>query len=268
MKGLQLLEVHFAYEPGSPVLQGASMGLGAGEVVALVGPNGSGKTTLLRMAAGLLRPDRGQCQLDSIDLDRMGAQDRAREIVYLPQEVRPLYDFEVGQVVELARYPHRPHWAARPSSEDRAAVQWAMDECDVTHLEDRIFPSLSGGEKQRVLLAAALAQGGRILVLDEPTTALDPHHQCGILNRLRAAAAGGKAVLFSTHDLNLAATFADRIVLLDGGTVAREGRPSEVLEIGLLERVFGPGLVVGSHGDGRPWVLPTAELPSAPGREQ
>ena len=263
MKRLRLEQIHFRYQEQRPVLRGVSLEVTVGEVVALVGPNGSGKSTLLRVGAGLLRPERGVREWAGRSLDEMSGEERAREIAFLPQRVRPLYEFEVSRVIELARYPHHPSWGARLSDSDREAIAQAMEHCDILHLAARGFHTLSGGERQRVLVAAALAQGGAALILDEPTTALDPHHQVETLGHLRAAAGKGSAVLFATHDLNLAATFADRMVMLRDGEVECDGTPASVLDAARLGRVFGHGLEVGAHADGRPWVLPSAEGPSA-----
>lgn len=259
MSTLAADSVHFAYRESSPVLQGASLRLGPGELVALVGPNGSGKSTLLRVAVGLLRPQQGEVRLDDRPVTELSSLDRARRVAFLPQRVRPLYDMPVRGIVELARHPHQRGWAGALSAEDRSRVDEAMDSCAVYDLRDRSFATLSGGERQRVLLAAALAQSSKALVLDEPTTALDPHHQVETFQHLREVAEAGAAVLVATHDLNLAATFADRLLLLEGGRVALDGDPAAVLSAETLERVFGPGLRVGAHDDGTPWVLPHVE---------
>jgi iron complex transport system ATP-binding protein len=197
-------------------------------------------------------------RLDDRPVTELSALERARRVAFLPQRIRPLYDMPVRGIVELARHPHQRGWVGVLSAEDRRRVEEAMHSCAVHDLRERSFATLSGGERQRVLLAAALAQSSKALVLDEPTTALDPHHQVETFQHLRDVTEAGAAVLVATHDLNLAATFADRLLLLDGGRVAIEGDPAAVLSAETLERVFGPGLRVGAHADGAPWVLPHA----------
>lgn len=261
---LQIEDLEFAYRPPTRVLDGIDLRVRGGEVVALAGPNGSGKSTLLRCAAGLRRPQRGTCRLEGYPLEDLSREARARRLAFLPQHVEPLYDFRVRDVVELARYPHHSSWGARLDDEDRAIVDAALRRCEVEELASRVFDTLSGGERQRVLLAAALAQRAQVLLLDEPTTALDLHHQVSLLRDLVNAAREGCAVLLATHDLNLAANFADRVLLLHGGRVAAEGTPLEVFTEARLREVFGEGIRVGRHADGTPWILPDArsEKPS------
>lgn len=253
---LEIEGLDFAYETGRPVLEDVGLRVGAGEVVALAGPNGSGKSTLLRCAAGLRRPVRGTCRLGARPLESMSREERARALAFLPQRVEPLYDFRVREVVELARYPHHSGWGSRLDAEDRAIVDSALRRCEIEALAARSFDTLSGGERQRVLLAAALAQRAKVLLLDEPTTALDLHHQVSLLRDLVDVSREGCAVLLATHDLNLAAGFADRVVLLHGGRLAAEGTPAEVFTEPRLRTVFGAGIRVGRHAEGTPWILP------------
>jgi iron complex transport system ATP-binding protein len=218
-----------------------------GEVVALLGPNGSGKSTLLRVAAGLRVPQRGQALWAGVELSRWERLARARAIAFLPQTVTALYNYRVLDVVFLGRHPHASGPFSGPSAQDREAVGRALRDCDVVELQTRPFQELSGGERQRVLLAAALAQGAALLLLDEPTAALDVHHQIGLLRILRELAGRGRTILWATHDLNLAAVFADRLLLLDHGRIVAEGPPDAVLRQELLQRVYGSGIWVGPH---------------------
>lgn len=238
--------------PGQPdLLRDVSFELAGGELLALVGANGSGKSTLLRILAGLLEAKGGRVLLGGTDLDALSPGERARKLAFLPQEVRPLYPMTVREMVELARHP----WG----DAKRSVVDDALDQCDVMDLASRRFDELSGGERQRVLLAGALAQGGELLLLDEPTAALDLPHAVSVFERLRDQLQGTRSALVVTHDLNLAATFADRILLLHETGILAEGTPAEVLRQDHLDRALGEGAEVIRHpATGAPRVLPSS----------
>ena len=225
--------------------------LSAGEFVALIGPNGSGKSTLLRLLAGILAPDSGRASWAGEEIAALGARRRARRIAYLPQHILVPPGYSAREVVELGRHPHGEGLGLHQSAADRAAVNAALADTDAEPLAERRFETLSGGERQRVLLASALAQGGELLLLDEPTSALDLHHQVAGMRRLRALAKSGRAVLCATHDLNLAAAAADRLVLLERGRVVADGDASSVLDADRLRAVYGDGVWVGPHPSGR-----------------
>ncbi|RKZ14032.1 hemin ABC transporter ATP-binding protein [bacterium] len=248
---LEATALRFAW-PGQPqLLDGVELHLGDGELVALVGANGSGKSTLLRILAGLLRADSGAVQLGGSDLEGLDEGARARLRSYLPQHVRPLYSMSARRMVELARHP----WPDRGT--DPAIIDDALRQCDVFDLADRPFGELSGGEGQRVLLAGALAQGGKLLLLDEPTAALDLPHCVAVFSSLRAQLNEGRSALVATHDLNLAAAWADRVLLLHDGKVLANGAPVDVLRQDILDRALGPGIEVIVHPHhGGPRVLP------------
>jgi iron complex transport system ATP-binding protein len=238
-----------------PVLRGVDMTVRAGEVVALVGPNGSGKSTLLRCAAGVLTPDQSAITLAGRLIDRWRPMERARLLAYLPQHVVPTFPVTVREMVAWGRHPYRVGLTAH-DPQGGPVVEAALRQMELAHLADHLFPTLSGGEARRCLIASALAQEPRYLLLDEPTSDLDPPHGRALFRHLRRLAGEHLAVLVVTHDLNLAALFADRVVLLTAGRVVAEGRSGEVLQIGLLTEAYGPGLVVGDHPAApRPTVL-------------
>ncbi|MET7387650.1 ABC transporter ATP-binding protein [Streptomyces sp. NPDC005529] len=204
----------------------------SGAFVGLVGPNGSGKSTLLRCVYRALRPAGGVVRLNGEDLHAMDARAAARVLAALPQESSAEFDFTVAEVVGMGRLPHRHRTAA----DDRAICAGAMDRTGVAHLADRGFLALSGGEKQRVLLARALAQRPRVLVLDEPTNHLDIAHQLDVLALVRDS---GPTVLAALHDLNLAAAHCDVLYVIADGRIVASGRPLDVLRPELLAEVFG-----------------------------
>ncbi|WP_031090198.1 ABC transporter ATP-binding protein [Streptomyces sp. NRRL WC-3549] len=217
---------------GTRLVEEVTLDAPAGTFVGLVGPNGSGKSTLLRCVYRARRPDTGVVKVENEDVHRMTPRAAARLLAALPQESAADFDFTVTEVVAMGRLPHRERTAAG----DWRIVLGALEQAGVAHLAARGFLSLSGGEKQRVLIARALTQQPRVLVLDEPTNHLDIAHQLDVLRRVRAS---GPTVLAALHDLNLAAAHCDRLHVLQGGRVVASGPPDEVLSPVLLAEVFG-----------------------------
>lgn len=204
----------------------------SGAFVGLVGPNGSGKSTLLRTVYRALRPAGGAVRLDGEDLHAMDPRAAARVLAALPQESSADFDFTVAEVVSMGRLPHQ----GRTAASDREICERAMERTGVAHLADRGILGLSGGEKQRVLIARALAQEPQVLVLDEPTNHLDIAHQLDVLSLVRES---GVTVLAALHDLNLAAAHCDLLYVIDGGRIVVSGPPHDVLQPELLAEVFG-----------------------------
>lgn len=247
------------------VLRDCSFALRSGEIVAVVGPNGAGKSTLLRVLAGLLRPASGVVALDGQDLTELSRSQLARRIAVVPQIFDTLFPFTVREVVALGRTARLGAFG-RASAEDVAAVERAIDELELGPLASRRIDRLSGGERQRAVLGMALAQETAVLLLDEPTVHLDPGHQLATLDLLRELGTRRQlAVCAVLHDLNLASTFASRIVAIADGRIVRDGTPFEVLESDLISAIFGEGLEVVAR-DGHPAVLPRA--PQAPRTQQ
>ena len=255
-----------------PVLEDISLKAGAGEMLALLGPNGAGKSTLFRVLSGIIRPVAGRVMLCGAEVQRLGAARRARLLAVVPQELKMPPAFTVGEMVAMGRVTLLSPWQ-RPSEEDCKVIERALVYADVNDLCDRPFDLLSGGEKQRVLIAMALAQEPQVILMDEPTTHLDPNHSLEImqiverLNRER-----GLTVFMISHDLNLAAEFCRRLVLLDHGRIAADGTPSEVLREETLHKVYHCQMRVQSDpGTGLPFVRPDARhaagLPGAGGAE-
>ncbi len=244
----------FGYR-GHPVLAGIDLALPHGSFGALLGPNGSGKSTLLKLLVGRLTPQAGEVTLGERPLHRWAAIERARQLGYLPQAVAASYDFTVSEVVLMGRHPHRAF--GLETAADLDIVRTCLARTATMSLADRVFNTLSGGERQRVLLASVLAQEPRILLLDEPTTALDIHHQHEVMELLGGLHDEGLTILMVTHDLNLAARYCPTLWLLHAGRIAAQGAPEAVLVPELLTRVYGPRLRVGTDPDlGGPLVLP------------
>jgi iron complex transport system ATP-binding protein len=239
---------------GRAVVDRVSLTVRPGEVLAVLGPNGAGKSTLLRALSGVARPQAGTVSLDGMPLPAWTPRALARRRAVLPQETQLSFPFRVHEVVMLGR---SPHVGACRSSDHLRAIDAAMRATDVAHLADRAYPTLSGGERQRVQLARALAQiwqpsgsaeaDARYLLLDEPTNNLDLRHQNEVLSAARRLAADGVGVLAILHDINLAATFADRICLLKDGRVVAEGPTASVIDEAPLAQTFNVSVTVLRH---------------------
>jgi iron complex transport system ATP-binding protein len=223
---------------GRRLVSGADLDLDAGEVLAVLGPNGAGKSTLLKLLCGELKPDSGDIFFEERKIGHWPARELARRRAVMPQQSLVPFDFTALEIVLLGRSPHGDEGSSRELALE--AMEWA----DCTHLASRIVSTLSGGELQRVHLARVLAQAGlgraapACLLLDEPVSSLDPFHQHAVLRVARKMAAQGAAVLAILHDLNLAAQYSDRMVLLKEGAIAASGAPFEVLTPPLIREVF------------------------------
>jgi iron complex transport system ATP-binding protein len=241
---LHVEDVSFGWRPGEPVLSEVSMTLEPGALTMVIGPNGAGKSTLLELGAGVRAPERGRVLLGDRPLAAWDALSLARELaVVFQREVVP-FPFTVRELVTLGRYPRSASGLAwRRADHDR--VDALLSRFDLEALAERPFDALSGGEQKRVVIARAMAQEPRVLLLDEPAAALDPRHQIAIMEHLAELASGGMSVCVVAHDLNLVAQFADRVVLLEAGRVRADGAPAEVLRHDVLEAVFQVGLYIG-----------------------
>jgi iron complex transport system ATP-binding protein len=223
---------------GRAVVEGVSFACAAGEFVALVGPNGAGKTSLLRALAGLV-PSTGTIRLGPADLRALDPRARARAVSYLPQGHEAHWPLPARDIVALGRLPHGARDPSRLRPADSAAIEEAMRLADVEALADRPVTRLSGGERARVAMARVLAVGAPLLLADEPTAALDPRHQLDVMNVLRKATRTGATVIAVTHDLGLAARFADRILVMDEGSLVIAAEPAAAFAPEILARVFG-----------------------------
>jgi iron complex transport system ATP-binding protein len=263
---LEAEAVSFAYETGRDVFRRVDASVRGGRVTGIVGPNGSGKSTLLRVLCGLLKPSAGRVRLNGRAYAAIASEERARSVAFLPQAVNPAFALSVFEVVCLGRYPHVGLWGAL-SPHDRAVAERCLRDTETDTLRDRDFMTLSGGERQRVLLASILAQEPSLLLLDEPTSALDLHHQIEIFALLRRLAWEGYGVAVVTHDLNMAARFCDRLLLLSPDTegLLAMGRPSEVLTEELLSRAYAASIRVCEHPV-TGTLLVTAETPEEGGQ--
>lgn len=252
------LEVAFR---SRPVLHGVSFEAPSGQLVALTGPNGSGKTTLLRAILGLLSPRAGGVRLRGRPVPEMTFKERARAVAWVPQEEAPRDNVPILEYVLYARFAHLAPFAGE-TDRDVAAARRALHEVGLADRADEGVLELSGGERQRLLLARALTQQTPVLLLDEPTAHLDIAFQLELLERVRALAHDrGTLVLAALHDLNLAARFADRVIVLSHGRRVADGLPSDVLSPGLLRTVWGVDAVLRRDPrSGQPYLLPQRSM--------
>ncbi|MFB4163476.1 heme ABC transporter ATP-binding protein [Alteribacillus sp. JSM 102045] len=235
---LEVKNVTGGYD-SKPVVKNINFRMNAGEVLGIIGPNGSGKSTLLKFIYGSLQPEKGKIFIDNKPLAAFTQKNLAKKIAVLPQQAESAFSYTVRQVVELGRYPHQKGWFSSNSKKDEEIVYQAMKETGVLSFADQPIDLLSGGEKQRVLLARALAQEPDILLLDEPTNHLDISYQLNLLDTLKEWTKSKQLTVVAVlHDLNMAAMYSHRILLMDQGNQRALDKPAYVLERSLLEKVY------------------------------
>jgi iron complex transport system ATP-binding protein len=253
---ITIKDLTFAF-PARLVLQGINLTLAAGRFYAILGPNGSGKTTLLRNIAQTVAVRPGVIWINATDLTELSPSSLARQLAVVPQNTVIDFEFSVFDVVLMGRTPYLPRFAVE-SAADLALAREAMELTDIWQLRERSITELSGGERQRVIVARALAQQTGIIALDEPVSHLDLRHQLAVLKLLREFNRDrGITVITVLHDLNLAAAFSDRLILMDQGRVDCEGSPGKVLQPAIIKRVYDVEVdLIRAPGDGRPYVIP------------
>lgn len=237
------------------VLHDISLAAAPGAVFGLIGPNGAGKTTLLRLLSGIIPPWSGRVLLGDQPVSSLAPRLRARHIAYVPQGITIPVPYTVADIVAMGRLPYGNEWA-RLSADDKAAIEYALDQVGLTQRANDSIHALSAGEQQRALLALALAQQPRVLLLDEPTAHLDLHHAWRLMQLVcELARTQHISVVLSTHDLSLAASLCTRLALLEKGRLIAEGRREHVLRADLLTQVYGHPLAVTVVED-RWWIHP------------
>jgi ABC-type cobalamin/Fe3+-siderophores transport system ATPase subunit len=260
MLEIQSLSVHYG---SRQILYNLNLTVRPGEILAVVGPNGAGKSTLIRAASGVLRPSNGRVTVNKQDLAALSDMQRARLLAVVPQNHQLPGTFSVYQTALMGRTPYL-NWLGHTGPSDHAMTQLALEQTQMSAFANRLVGDLSGGEKQRVLLARALAQDAPLLLLDEPTTYLDLQHQSSLLNLIRKLCQEKTlAVLIVLHDLNLASVYADRVALLVDGKLQAIGNPEQVLTSETLTAVYHVPVHVIPHPEyGTPLVLPDGRVPA------
>jgi iron complex transport system ATP-binding protein len=261
-----LQDVTFSYKRGKGLASEAAVNelsclLLSGRVVGILGPNGSGKSTLLKLLARVFQPQEGKIELLGDSLSGLSQLDVAKRVALVPQETLQVFPFTIAEMVMMGRSPHHQGWGGWhwEDAEDWRVAQAAMEDLNVSHLGNRLVTEVSGGERQRAVIARALVQEPQILLLDEPTAFLDLHHQLDIariikrLNRDR-----GLTVVLVSHDLNLVSQYCDQILLLNHGRLAAMGSPQMVIKSSVIEAVYGCSVLVDRHPQSG---LPRVSLP-------
>jgi iron complex transport system ATP-binding protein len=264
MMGLEINQVDFSYFDGL-VLEDINLSVKAGEMVGLLGPNGSGKTTLIKLASGILKPRRGEVRLDGNRVTDLSRRFIASKVAVVPQQFHIPFAFTASEVVMLGRTPFF-RTLADESEADKQVVDNSLKLVGINELAERRFDELSGGERQKVILAMALAQQPKLLLLDEPTVHLDIAHQMEILELVRELNMGrGLTVVAAMHDLNQASLYFDRLILLKGGRVWADGTPQEVLTEAGISEVFAASVKVEVHPlTGAPHIVIMPRLTTKP----
>ncbi len=235
---MKLENISFAYETAT-VLKDLSLLIQKQDFVGLIGPNGSGKSTLLKIMGTLLKPDSGSIQFKELPVAKINKKLFAQSVSWIPQDHPMVFPFKVSEIVLMGRHPYLSPLSFE-SEEDFEITRVAMETTKTSQFADRYFNEISGGEKQRVMIASALAQRPEMMLLDEPTAALDLKYQIQILKILKNLNIGhNMTLIMAMHDLNLAASFCNRLILLDEGQIIRSGTPKQVLEKNALEQVYG-----------------------------
>ncbi|GAA1514664.1 ABC transporter ATP-binding protein [Nocardioides humi] len=261
MSAIEAEDLRASYGDGADaeVLKGISTSIPRGRLTVIVGPNGSGKSTLLMTLARIMAPSGGVVRVEGRDSAGLRGRELARLLALLPQEATAPEGIRVWELVSRGRHPHRGFWQPL-GAEDHRAVEEALELTGCRELAQRRMVELSGGQRQRVWIALALAQRSPVLLLDEPTAHLDLSHALDVLDIGVRLTAAGKTVVTVLHDLNLAARYADRIIVVDGGQVVGAGAPTEVITPELVGEVFGvAALVVPDPETGSPLVVPRAQ---------
>ena len=259
---LKATDLSFAYQPDAPlVVNGVSMAVARGELVGILGPNGSGKTTLLKLLGGAFAPWAGSVELDGRPLAGWSRRSLAQRVAFVPQDTHAPFDFSVLDIVLMGRYPHLGSFVLEGPA-DIAIARQALESTGTAAFEARSFGTLSGGEKQRVVIAGALAQSPELLLLDEPTASLDVGHQLEVRVLLERLNANGVTMVLSTHDLNFAAALCRHLVLLRDGRVLAHGPTDHVLTRDAVRALYDVDADVARHPRaGRLVVTPIARVP-------
>lgn len=252
---LEVENLGFAYD-SKPILKNISLAADKGDFIGLIGPNGSGKSTLLKLMGGVLKCPDNAIRVNKHPINSINKKELARAIAWIPQEHPMVFPFTIQEIVLMGRHPYLSPLSFE-SEEDYKIAQQAMETTQTLQFSNRYFNEISGGEKQRVMLASAIAQEPKVMLLDEPTSALDLKYQVQILNILKQLNEEKNiTLLLAMHDLNLASRYCQRLILLDNGVIACDGTPEEVLKKEIIKNVYGVN--VNLHNlDGEILVHPT-----------
>ncbi len=245
MKAIEIKDIRFSYND-KEVIKSISFSLGQGEFLGIIGPNGVGKSTILKICAGILKPKAGHVLISNRDMVALDRKSLAKKIAFVPQETHFALNFTVENITLMGRYPYLRAFQ-REGRNDKEAVEHALEYADVMQFRTRPINSLSSGERQRVVLARALAQQPEILLLDEPTSHLDLHHQYTIMNLIKKLNTEGMSVIIVNHNLNLASLYCQRLVLMHEGSIYADGTPQSIIKRDIIKRVYKTDVKIIQH---------------------
>ena len=258
--GIEVKNLSFSYKKGIPVLHDVNFQLQSGKFICLLGPNGVGKSTLFKCMLGLLRNYTGEILIDGENTRSLTQKQLARKVAYIPQSTAPVFNYTVADVVLMGTTSLTSGFSS-PGEKERVYVTQALETLNIQHLQDRMFMNISGGERQLVLVARALAQQAGILVMDEPTANLDYGNQVRVLEQVRRLSGSGYTVIQSTHNPEQAFLYADEVLAVKDGTIAAHGSPNKVMDAGLIRDLYGIEAQVESLMDDRMRVcIPMSSL--------
>ena len=257
---LELKNIEYQYRQSKWRLGPINLSLGRGQMTAIIGPNGSGKSTLIKITAGITKPISGQVLLAGSNIFKLSRKKIALTLGYLPQCSSGFYNYRVYDIVAMGRFAHLKGLGFLDTA-DHDHILAAMSLTETLQYRDRHFNQLSGGEKQRVLLASVLAQQPQVLLLDEPTTNLDLHHQIAFFKLLKKLTVDGLSILVITHQLNLASAFSSSVILLGSGRVYKSGSVEDVITSSVLGCLYPDNLFISRHPlSGKPVILPQVDI--------
>lgn len=245
METIKVKNIHFSYDT-KDVIKNVSFSLKQGEFLGIIGPNGAGKSTILRILCGILKPKTGEIIIFDKDINDINKKILAQKIAFVPQETHFALNFPVEEIVLMGRFPYLRAFQ-RERKKDFQATEYALMYANVSQFRERPINSLSSGERQRVVLARALAQEPEILLLDEPTSHLDLHHQYAIMELLKKLNAEGMSIIIVNHDLNLASLYCQRLVLMHEGCIYSKGTPQSLINEKILNTVYKTEVKIIKH---------------------
>ena len=255
---IEIKNLHFGYGKNHDILRGVSFNVEKGELCAIFGPNGVGKSTLFKCMIGFLKPKKGSIFIDERNISKMHVEDVAKLIAYVPQEHKPPFPYLVKEVVLMGRTPHLGG-VFGPKKKDIEKTIEAMGTIGISHLADRPYTDLSGGQRQLVLLARALTQETKAMVLDEPTSALDFRNQLKIWGVLKKLTKRGMPIVVSVHDPNHMMWFCDKVIVLHNGKIIANGKPRDVLTKEVLKTLYGDICNIKEDEDGLKMIMPNMQ---------
>ncbi len=235
---IDVKDLSFSYKKGSPVLYDVSFHLKRGDFICLLGPNGVGKSTLFKCMLGLLKGYGGTIEIEGEDIRKLSQKQLARKVAYIPQSTAPVFNYTIADVVLMGTTSLTSGFSS-PGKREMDYVDKALETLNIQHMRDRLFMNISGGERQLVLIARALAQQANILFMDEPTANLDYGNQIRVLEQVHQLSRRGYTVIQSTHNPEQAFLFADEVLAVKSGTVAAQGKPNEVMDAALIGELYG-----------------------------